>query len=245
MDRLHSFRPAVSLWSILAVVSLTVPARAADTFEYPELMVAPRASERREMEARTEAESRWSRLAPLQVSALATLAAGIAQSGGVDARNDPGKRSPIAGIAVGGGWLAATLILSATYRPYESGSAEIKALPKGSPREQLVRERMAEESLERAASLGKRLKWISAATNLGAGIYMMSNAQDGTFAKTADAVAMALSLTPLIFPMRWELVACEQNEYKKKIYAPIAAAGALVEPLTGRPAPGLAISFSF
>ncbi|HUP58575.1 MAG TPA: hypothetical protein VM598_14045 [Bdellovibrionota bacterium] len=224
---------------------MTVPAFAADTFEYPELLVAPRASERLEMEARAESESRWSRFAPIQVSALATLLTGITQSGGVDLRNDPSKRSPIAGYAVGGGWLAATLILSATYRPYESGSAEVKGLPKGSPREQLVRERMAEEAIERAASLGKRLKWVSAATNLGANLYMVSNSEGGTFAKTSGAVAMALSLTPLIFPSRWELIACEQREYKKKIYAPIASLGTLVEPVTLKPAPGLSLSFSF
>ena len=92
---------------------------------------------------------------------------------------------------------------------------------KGSQREQLARERVAEEAIENAARIAKRLRWLSVLSNLATAGYLAGNAQDGSLAKTVDVVALGLAFTPVIFPSRWIQVARAQEDYKKKIFGPI------------------------
>src|SRR5690606_12965906 len=135
---------SISLRALTVVCLVNVVAsqssRAQDQYEYPELAVTPRASARLEDEQKTEKSTAWTNYLPFQVSALATIYAGQM------ANSDPGKPSKgqneipageepasknagrIATI-VGGGWLGATLALSAVYRPYTTGVAAIAGMP--------------------------------------------------------------------------------------------------------------------
>jgi len=214
-------------------------------FEYPELMVTPKASERLEMEAKNEAAHRWSAHIPIQVSALTTFAAGIIQFGGKDPSKDPDGRSPLAGTIIGGGWLATTLLLSAYYQPYSNSLNEVRSHNGKSTREQLTKERLSEEALERPAALARRLTWLSFLSNAGAGTYMLINSENNSLAMVADITAMVVSFAPIIFPYRWRTIADEQSRYKKKIYAPVATGIVVPDLNTGKISPGLVLAFSF
>lgn len=210
-------------------------------FDYPELMMTPRSSDRVISEAENERSRSWGIHWPLQVSAASTLAAGLIQSG-----NNKGESTAnTAGILVGSGWLITTFALSRFYHPYESAARELKNLPSQTKRQQLTRERMAEEAIESASRLGKRLTFLSFATNLGTSIYMLTKAKDGSTAEAADIIAAAASTLPFIFQYRWRSVAHSQQLYKKRIYAPVASGGFAPEPRTGSLSPMLTLSLLF
>lgn len=246
MKKLSGLTLTVTLATLFLTVSIK-PALAAQSsdFDYPELLVTPRASERLATEAAKEPSSRWTSELPIQVSALTTLGAGIAQLANPDPGKDPNGVSGYAGVAVGGAWLVTTFALEALYQPYASAEREVAALPARTPREQLVRERDAEESIHSAARLAWRLKWLSVLTNLGSNIYMATQSKSSSFSQVADGVAAGFALTPLIFCSHWETVAAEQESYKKRIYAPIASATVFREPVTGNMAPGAVMMMSF
>lgn len=213
-------------------------------WDYPELLVTPKASERLEREAKLESRGQFRYYWPIQVPAMATLAAAGLMFGGTDAKKDPDKQAALTGLGVGSGWLVATWLLSSQYRPYAGGVEEISAMPKGSPREQLARERAAEESIEEAARLGTRLRWLSLLTNLGASAYMASNAQSESAAQIGDIVSIALAFTPVIFTPRWNRIDREQQDYKKRIFAPLAST-TLIRTSASSVSPALALTWSF
>lgn len=218
----------------------------ADTaYEYPELMVTPRASDRLEIEAKKERERRLRNYLPSQISAVGTLTAGLVQLGNVNLSKDPNKRSPWVGIGVGAGWLVATSIMALSEGPYAGGLREVNELPRKSQREMLTRERFAESEIQSQAKVGRLMRYFAAATNLAASVYMVSNSEKNSVATVFDAGAIALSLTPVIFSTHWETVAKEQAEYKKRIYGPVVGTGVMPD-LGGRGvSPVLALSFGF
>jgi hypothetical protein len=234
------------LTRILIVLSL-IPAtlsegRGAEEFDYPELLVTPRASSRLESEAKREASDRRTRYLAIQASALTTLAAGAAlqRNPGVT-----GGQARLVGIGVGAGWLALTTALAMKHAPYASASAEISAMPAKTRREQLARERAAESAIEATASLARRLQWLSVATNAAAGAYLLGESRDGSFSKSLNIGVIAMALAPVVFPQRAIRVACEQRDYKKRIYGPIAGATLLPGGPNGGLVPGMALSMSF
>lgn len=189
----------------------------AQDFAYPELSVSPRASERLKIE---EAEnSSWLIHAPLQISAITTLAAGLNSSSIKNGNSD--KSAFTAATAVGAGWLGVSLWMQLYYKPYYLGLQSIKRIPNKSQREQLIYERMAEEHINSAASLAKKIKWISFVTNLGTSTWVMSESEAGSTGKTLGIVGAVAAFGPLLFPYRWESIAEEQKNYKKKIFGPI------------------------
>lgn len=235
----------------LFVLNTTIPvqafaAGAQDELDYPELTVTPRASERLDMESKKETNSRWTKFIPLQVSALSTFTAGLLYSAKptTNPLENPGAMK-FAGLAVGGGWIAATLVLSAMHTPYQSSNAEVSALPKGTTREKLTRERLAEEAIDGAASLGRKLTWLSVITNVGANAAMLSKVESGSFSMILCGVGAAAAFTPLIFGTNWGTVAAEQREYKKKIYAPVASFIVVPSPEDGSPLANASLSFRF
>jgi hypothetical protein len=60
---------------------------------------------------------------------------------------------------------------------------------------------------------------------------------------------MASGLLPLLFPTRWENVACEQDLYKKKIYGPIGSEWNLSPTLQpsaqNQPKAGMVLSWNY
>jgi hypothetical protein len=248
MNRSRLATPFVSFLIFASISSLSTAARAATggtsgEFEYPELLVTPRASDRLDTEAGKEPGSRLTAYLPHLVSGLSTLAAGLAQDAPMS--KDPDSVSKRAGITVGGLWVAASAGLAAFYQPYSIASRESAAMPRKSARDQLTRERFSEVAIQANARLATRLKWLSIGTNLGANLYMLGKAGNGSFSQVLDGIAAALAFTPLVFRSHAEDVACEQEDYKKRIYAPVASAAMFAEPGTGAPAPGVRLSLAF
>ncbi len=234
----------VATSAALGAPAQTQPAAQQKDWDYPELLVTPKASDRIEREAKLESRGQFRYYWPIQVPAMATLAASALMFGSTDARKDPDKQAALTGMGVGGGWLVATWLLSSQYRPYAGGVEEIAALPKGTPREQLARERAAEEAIEEAARLGTRLRWLSLLTNLGASAYMATNAESKSAAQIGDVVSMALAFTPVIFTPRWNRISREQQDYKKRIFSPLAST-TLIRTSASSVSPALALTWSF
>jgi hypothetical protein len=245
-NRTRSRKYALALIVILTLLVLSPSnVNAAEDFDYPELLVTPRATERLEMEAKAEPGRAWRTHLSIQASAVTTLTAGLLQLGNYDPRLDPHGKSPIVGISVGAGWLGVTTLLSAMYRPYSSAQSEISAMPSGTKREQLIRERLAESALNSPAKLARRLNWLSLLSNAATNIYMLNKAQNATSSAVASSIGIIAAAAPFAFSYHWQDVAKEQREYKKRIYAPIASGGLLVEPGSGHAAPGLLLSLQF
>ena len=241
--RVSALLCTISVSGVFSVTTAGAAAPAAE-FEYPELAVTPRASERLDMEAGKEADRKWTTHLPIQFSATTTTIAGILQL--MDPNDDKNStEAGFVGASVGAGWLVLTSLLANHYAPYASAQKEVAGMAKRSPREQLLRERIAEERLEAAATAARRLQWFSVAFNAGAAGFMAANANPDSVSMVAAGAAAVSAFVPLIFPYRWQQVARDQRNYKKKIYAPLATATVLPEPSTGALAPGLVLTFLF
>ena len=260
----------VAAFSITAFALQAAPlasqARAStDKFDYPELSVTPRASDRIEMEAGKEDGRRWSAQIPNLVPAAGVFAASLIQAG-KSIPSDPGKdssrsSSATIGMVAGGGWLAYSVYAALTENTYANATQELKALPKGSTREQLTRERMAEEILHRRARQARALRIAESLTLLGASAYLFVNSVDdvaGTTNPTTNTVtggsagtkatniaAGVLSLVPLFFQSHYEEIDRTQEDYKKRIYAPVASSAILTEPSSGALVPGMLLTWKF
>lgn len=231
---------------LISLTTTSVLAAPAGEFDYPELMVTPRSSERLVTEAAKEPSSRWTSLIPHQVSALSTMTAGFIQlQGDATTLRDVDANSGIAGLATGGAFLAATFAIEALYSPYAEAAREIAAMPAKTPREQLVRERAAEEAIRSASRMASRIKWISVLANVGVNGYMAAQAKVGTLPQVIDGLALVAAFAPLVFGSHAQDVYREQESYKKRIYAPIASFTIMSEPKTGAAAPGAALRLSF
>jgi len=220
-------------------------------FEYPELAVTPSASERLKIEAKTESARAWTGHVPTQLSALITLLAST------QALNDPGRSKDkasdatpkvhfvgLAGSIISLGWLGATAGLSAIYRPYTKGNHDLKNVSASTKREKLSRERLAEESLEAPATLARRLKWLAVASNVGLGTLIFATAGND-MTKVMGGLAAAAGFVPLIFPEQWEVVGDAHNDYKKRIYGPIANATIYYDQTTHRSGPAINLTLNF
>lgn len=215
---------------------------------YPELEVTPRASERLFMEAKEERNNKFANHGAMLVSSLATL---IAAFNSQDSPSNTSNKDIVdnndwatqVGYAVGGGWLLTNVWLMSKYEPYRDGYSSIKGMGKGSKREILSRERMAEEALYAPARLGTKLLWFSTVTNLIAAGYMMGYGNEDV--KVYSAIAALASLAPVFFPYRWIDVGNQHKLYKKKIYGPIAGLTLLNAGAGEKPHPGLGLTFTY
>lgn len=229
---------------LLLFVTINQSVFAAD-LEYPELNVTPRATDRVTTEAGKEKNLRWNMHLPIQVSSLVTLI-GAFQHKDKPTSDGSSSGAQMLGIAVGAGWLVGTLALSNFYMPYTFAYQETYRMSAKSQREQLTRERVAEQYIEDAATLGSRLKWMSVASNFTANIFMFINAKKEASSKSTNILGVIGSFAPLVFESRWEKVANEHNDYKKRIYGPVAALG--LTPLNATAsevAPTVLLSFQY
>lgn len=235
--------PFVPLLLAFASLTTSLTALAAD-FEYPELAVAPRASERVETEAARESQERWTHLA-IQAPAAMTMVSGITlfASGTDDSPEKTWpKYAPWVGIGVGAAWIGLTEWALKKNPPYAIAAKDLAGLPKKTTREQLVRERRAEEALENGASIARKMKYFSFLTNVGASVYMASAAKEGSFGRTFAIASAFTALTPLLFAHPWEKTADFQRDYKKRIYGPVASVGLLQRNSRGDVSPGLVLA---
>jgi hypothetical protein len=233
---------------LTALVLVSTTAASAAEFEYPELAVAPRASERVESEAAHENDDRWVH-ASLEAPAVMTILSGfmVARSGtntgSASNPRDWAQYAPATGVGLGVAWLGLTEFFLKRNPPYGAAAKDLAAMPKKTTREQLVRERRAEEALENSASIARKLKYFSFLTNAGVGVFMASAARDGSFGKTFAIASVATALTPLLFSHPWEKTADAQRDYKKRIYGPVATATLLQRNARGDVAPGVVVAF--
>ncbi|MBS1961539.1 MAG: hypothetical protein JST04_04945 [Bdellovibrionales bacterium] len=229
---------------LLTALALSNAAPAAE-FEYPELAVAPRASERVESEAARESSDRWVHAAIEAPAAMSILSGLVLAANGTD--DDPTKSwpkyAPWAGIGVGAAWIGLTELALKRNPPYSTAAHDLATMPKKTTREQLVRERYAEEALENAASIARKMKYFSFLTNAGAGVFMAAAAKDRSFGRVFAIASVATAFTPLLFAHTWEKTADAQKDYKKRIYGPVAGVSLLPRNSRGDVAPGLVLAF--
>jgi hypothetical protein len=220
------------------------------TFEYPELSVVPRATERVQMEAQKDREQRWKTHLPILAPALGNLVAGTTLLlNGTRSDTHPtdtsSKVAPWVGMGTGLVWTA--LILGVVDRQdfYQEGLIEATKIPARTQKDLLMRERLAEESIHRAGKLARKLKWLSAISNLGAGAFMIGAAKENSVASYVSIGAAATAFIPFLFPHRWELTESIHEDYKRRIYAPIAQVTLLREPSGTSFVPGLSLALRF
>lgn len=230
----------------LAVISCLLITQSFANEFYPELMVTPKASERLKREAALEKRSHWQEFLPLQATGLTTLLAGITAHSDLDKDKDKDGIGPKLAMVVGGSWIAVSTWMQFSYRPYINGYRETAKLPYGSKREQLAAERYAEEKIDNAAALARKLKWLSFGTNLAASAYALSSAESDSTGQGVAAFGVLASAVPLLFPMKWEQVSEDQRSYKKKIFGPISFSNTmLLDPGTLRPVMGMGVFTTF
>lgn len=211
--------------------------------DYPELQVAPRASERLQQMAKAEGESMFVNQWPLLTSGVATLTAGLM------AKNSPpswvddaseerdAEMASNAAIGIGAAWILVGSYLSMK-KPMASAVTEVRKLPASDKRSELGKERAAEEHLENTARVQTTLDRLAMVTNLSASIYVTAMSEGD--ARVYGYLAIAASFLPWAFPTLYETNYEKHLEYKRKIYAPLVNLD--LHP-SGRPQVNLSWSF--
>ncbi len=243
--------------SVLASLMITNVAMAETktSYEYPELLVTPSASERLAMESKIETSIAWSNQSPIMLSAFGTLVTGYMamndpgiNNDGTETETPEGEKPDLyyigaASVAAGAGWLAATAFFAITHRPYTAGTKAVSKLPAKTKRQKLIRERIAEEHLVAPAAISKKMKWVSFVTNLALVSFIGSKARnDGT--KIMSGVGTMMTFLPFFFNDRWETVAQQHHDYKKRIYGPVSGATILYDQKTARLSPALTLTLA-
>lgn len=231
----------VATLSLIFLVSSTLAAE----MDYPELMVSPKATERIAIEANKEKKSGIIFNLPLQISSALTLATGVMMLNDVDKSKDADQYSPWAGIGVGGGWLLINAYLNYLHKPYSTANNELKELSSKTPHEQLIRERLAEEALNKAGSLAYKLNWFASLTNAATSVYMASKAKSKSTGQFLGGLSAVAAFLPLVFEPEWTRIRNEQNTYKKRIYGPLSISPALLPSPEGKLAQGLLVNYTF
>jgi hypothetical protein len=227
---------------ILTVV-LTSNVFAEEKTDYPELQVTPRASERLGLESEYERVKPYAFQSAISASALTTLITAVTHD--TDLSKDSESQAKNAGMIVGAGWLALNMWMGYQYSGYTSAANKINALPAKTAREQLIKERMAEEEINHLGRIGKTMKWGSFVTNFLAGTYMGSKAKKDSKSQVYSGLTMVASFLPIIFSNHFEDVATEQQQYKKKIFGTISSNFLLQDPVTNKWVPGVGFVATF
>jgi hypothetical protein len=229
-----------------ATFLLSTTSQANEDFSYPELTVTPSASKRLQMEAAEERENRWQYWAPIGVSAILTLAsAATLQNGTIKQDINESDRTDAvnAGYMVGGGWLLTGAILALYYTPYNEGLKSIQKIPAQTTGDKLIRERLAEEHMEKSANLATTLTYLSTISNLAVSARMASIGERET-AVMAGLAAIG-SITPILFELHWRTVYGNHQKYKKNIYGPVAFTPFFIEPRDNKIYNGFALTVTF
>lgn len=192
--------------------------------DYPELMVVPRATERLAIEAQNEREMGALMHWTFEISGLATLGVGLMNRGKyrqaepTDQEKKDQDNASLMAIGVGTSWLG----IAAYYtlrKPYQSSMSSIRNTRNTDKKSDLLRERLAEESLQRPAEELRMLTHLSVITNLTASLYLMSQSSGDN--RYYALMAGFAALTPYLFESRYMENYNKHQEYKRKIYAPL------------------------
>ena len=194
-----------------------------ESLDYPELQVVPLASRRLKLERKSEENNWWHVHWPMQASALSTLvlpfiADGQKKTDLSTADEGDFSTAKTGTMILGASWLTATILIGIR-KPYNSGYKEIRAVKGKDKRSRLLRERLAEETLEKQASLIRKLRKASAITNSLAAIYIGSFTE--STGKLYAAASAILALLPLWIDDPHIFTYEKHMHYKRNIYAPL------------------------
>lgn len=195
--------------------------------DYPELQVVPRASERLRIEAREEDRKWFYTHWPIEISGLATLAVGLQGKSQLRPELSESEKSDASTVAtvtqaVGAGWLVAGVVLG-LQKPYLSGLSSLSRFNGKDRRSVLLRERLAEEALEKPARIMRPLQVASVVTNAGMSVLMGRYMTDE--GRLLAGVSAILAFLPFVFEDHTIRVYEKHLEYKKKIYGPLTSTG--------------------
>jgi hypothetical protein len=237
-----------SILVLLSLLSANWSQAKESGFDYPELSVVPLASERllqqKEADRVDGLKTHANILFPASMTFLA--GAGLLANGPRDGSdNGLNRAAPYIGMGVGALWWVATTVWIHPMDEYGKGAAEISKISVKSTRDLLTRERTAEESIRKAAKISRRMKWLSVLSNLAASALMGSAGKEDGYSNALAGISAITSLTPLIFKHRWEDTECLQEEYKRRIYAPVAGPALITDPSGLSLSPGVALSLRF
>lgn len=217
------------------------------SLDYPELQVVPRASDRLAMESPLEKDLGLSMFWPFQLSGLMTLGTGFMMKGRLkeDATEQERKDADFAAnaaVGIGAAWIGLTYYLLST-EPYGSELNKIKKYKGNDKRTDLLRERIAEEALQKPAELIRTLTWISFVTNFGATVNLIDRStKDNNLYPALGAVAAFL---PLIFKNRYIENYEKHLEYKRKIYSPVVMTTFYPDRFSKTLTPGILMTWNF
>ncbi len=220
-------------------------------YVYPELSVVPKASEQILNQSLKEKNGSIGNHLPLLVPASMTFLAGLVEqiSGArvdLSRPNSANQYAPWVGMGVGAAWWAVSLGILNRLEIHESASKEVASLPTGTQRDQLLKERRAEEAIDKAGAIARRMKWISFGSNLLASGFMAGTAKDGNASLYFALASAATSFAPILFPHSWESLEDQHRDYKKRIYAPVAGITFLKDPRSSIAlTPGFSVSLNF
>lgn len=218
-------------------------------YQYPELLVVPRASQRLTTLANQENKSRARTHFVLQAPAFFTLLAGASAMSMKEAKS---KEAAAIASGIGLGWLVGTFGLGAMYTPYRTGQQEVAAMSEKTTEQTLAKERRAEEALYFPAYVMRRVQYIAAFTNFAGAIAITSLPEENDKVKAVAGVAAVMAFLPLVFDHPWITNYDQQQDYKKRIYGPVAELTLLPEVSHAQPlepkislVPGFAYSLRF
>lgn len=217
------------------------------SLDYPELQVVPRATDRLAMESPLEKDLGLAMFWPFQFSALSTLTAGLMMKGKLkeDATEQERKDADFAAntaVGIGAAWIGLTYYLLAT-EPYGSELVKIKKYKGIDKKTDLLRERMAEEALQKPAELIRTLTWISFITNFGASVNLIDRSSKDN--NLYPALAGVMAFLPLIFKNRYIGNYEKHLEYKRKIYSPVVSTTLFRENARSNYSPGLLLTWNY
>ncbi|MBL7543095.1 MAG: hypothetical protein JNL11_04725 [Bdellovibrionaceae bacterium] len=196
-----------------------------NALDYPELQVVPKASERLQMDGTIEHNNGYMMFWPFLAASGTTMVAALMHKGRFkpSAENDEAFRKYAdfkvnAAAGLSAAWFAATYFISAS-EPYNSALSKINQIKGKDKKSLLLKERLAEEAMQKPAELMKMLAYISTATNFiaAAGLIDVVNEDYNLYA----GVAILTSFLPIIFKSRYVENYDKHLEYKRKIYAPV------------------------
>lgn len=215
--------------------------------EYPELSVVPRASDRVKDEAGSEQERGWRTQKILLTSAALTMVSGAVGYNSLPENPSPDDRAASqtfgnAAAFVGAAWIVTASWLAKRYTPYQDGWEKIEKLPNGTQKEQLNRERLAEEALAAPAGLGKKITIMATVSNflINLGVFGSS----GEAGRQAAAIGALAAFAPLVFPYHWQTIHDQHQLYKKKIYGPVVSNSIIKSP-QGELLPAMSLQWGF
>lgn len=216
--------------------------------DYPELQVVPRASDRLIMEAPIEKDQKASFFWTLQTPAYATLLTGLFTYQRYDGDNLTDKEKKdhdlmsMTAVGVGASWLLLDYYLM-NAEPYNEALSKLSKIKKTDRKSELLRERIAEETLEKTARTMRILNTASIVTNL-LGVTACINNTRGDI-RNAMILPFAISFIPYIFSQRYVDVYDKHIEYKRKIYAPISKFDLQYDKSTGTFVPVYGLTWNF